>query len=64
MKHYIIIDNNIVYHCGASINHAGSRTFSINILGDNIVKHDLINNINKLINEQIYNKIYLFYGKI
>ena len=48
---YIIIDNNIVYHCGASINHAGSRTFSINILGDNIVKHDLINNINKLINE-------------
>ena len=48
---YIIIDNNIVYHCGASINHAGSRTFSINILEDNIVKHDLINNINKLINE-------------
>ena len=48
---YIIIDNNIVYHCGASINHAGSRTFSINILEDNIVKHNLINNINKLINE-------------
>ena len=48
---YIIIDNNIVYHCGASINHAGSRTFSINILEDNIVKNDLINNINKLINE-------------
>ena len=48
---YIIIDNNIVYHCGASINHAGSRTFSINILEDGIVKHNLINNINKLINE-------------
>ena len=43
---YIIIDNNIVYHCGASINYAGSRTFSINILEDNIVKHDLIININ------------------
>ena len=48
---YIIIDNNIIYHCGASINHAGSRTFSINILEDGIVKHNLINNINKLINE-------------
>lgn len=47
---YIIIDNNIVYHCGASINYAGSRTFSINILEDNIVKHDLIDNITKLIN--------------
>ena len=43
---YIIIDNNIIYHCGASINYAGSRTFSINILEDNIVKHDLIININ------------------
>lgn len=48
---YIIIDKNIVYHCGASINYAGSRTFSINILEDNIVKHDLIDNITKLINK-------------
>ena len=48
---YIIIDNNIVYHCGASINYAGSRTFSINILEDNIVKHKLIDNITKLINK-------------
>mgnify|MGYP003292403871 CR=1 FL=1 len=29
---YIIIDNKKVYHLGASINHAGSKTFSINIL--------------------------------
>ena len=31
---YIIIDNKIVYHLGTSINHAGSKTFSINILTD------------------------------
>lgn len=31
---YFIIDNNEVYHCRASINHAGSRTFSINTLED------------------------------
>jgi len=42
---YIIIDKNIVYHLGTSINHAGSRTFSINILEDEIVKYSLINSI-------------------
>ncbi len=31
---YFIIDNNEIYHCGASINYAGARTFSINILED------------------------------
>ncbi len=34
-------------------NHAGSRTFSINILEDNIVKEALINNIKDLIS--LYN---------
>lgn len=29
---YFIIDNNKIYYCGTSINHAGTRTFSINIL--------------------------------
>lgn len=29
---YFILDQNIIYHCGASINHAGSKTFSINKL--------------------------------
>jgi len=43
---YIILDRNKVYHLGASINHAGSKTFSINILEDEIVKELLINNIN------------------
>ena len=40
---YIIIDKNTTYHLGASINHAGSKTFSINILEDKIIKKSLIN---------------------
>ena len=28
---YFILDNTIFYHCGASINHAGEKTFSINL---------------------------------
>ena len=43
---YIILDKMKVYHLGASINHAGSKTFSINILEDEIVKNLLINSIN------------------
>jgi len=42
---YIIIDKSVVYHLGASINHAGSKTFSINILEDEIVKYLLINSV-------------------
>lgn len=42
---YIILDKSTIYHLGASINHAGSKTFSINILEDNIVKTALFNNI-------------------
>ena len=42
---YIIIDKNIVYHLGASINHAGSKTFSINVLEDEIVKYSLIREV-------------------
>ncbi len=40
---YIILDQNEIYHCGTSLNHAGSKTFSINKLEDNIVKNCLIN---------------------
>ncbi|MBQ8472887.1 MAG: ORF6N domain-containing protein [Bacilli bacterium] len=46
---YFIIDRNIIYHCGASINHAGSKTFSINILEDNIIKNSLLKEILLLI---------------
>ena len=39
---YFILDKKEVYHCGASINHAGSKTFSINKLEDKIVVELLI----------------------
>ena len=42
---YFIIDKKEVYHCGTSINYAGSKVFSINILEDDIVKCKLINEI-------------------
>ena len=40
---YIIIDKITIYHLGSSINHAGSKTFSINILEDSVVKDSLLN---------------------
>ena len=46
---YFIIDRNKIYHCGASINYAGSKTFSINELEDEIVKDSLINKMKILI---------------
>ncbi len=39
---YIILDQKEIYHCGASLNYAGSKTFSINKLEDKIVKKSLI----------------------
>lgn len=48
---YFIIDKNIIYHSGTSINHVGSRTFSINILEDKLVKDNLIRNIDNIINK-------------
>lgn len=50
---YFIIDHNIMYHCGTSINHAGSKTFSINKLEDKIVKESLMNKINILKNNML-----------
>ena len=46
---YFIIDKNEVYHCGTSLNRIGTKTFSINILEDEIVKQLLINKIKPLI---------------
>lgn len=48
---YFILDKETIYHCVASINYAGTRTFSINILEDIPVKEALIKNI-----ENIFNK--------
>ena len=46
---YFILDNSIVYHCGASINRIGYKTFSINLINDNDVSISLISKVNKII---------------
>lgn len=39
---YIILDNSILYHCGASINYLGHKIFGINKIEDDIMKNKLI----------------------
>lgn len=46
---YFIIDRKVIYHCGTSINNAGSKTFCINILDDDMVKVNLIKYINNIL---------------
>lgn len=46
---YFVIDKKEVYHCGTSINHAGSRTFSINKWEDKWVCENFIDNINHIL---------------
>ena len=46
---YIIIDKKTIYHCGTSLNHIGSKTFSINKLEDKEVIEALLNKINLLL---------------
>ena len=45
---YFILDEKIVYHCGASINRIGYKTFSITVIGDKDVKNTLIEKIKKI----------------
>ena len=40
---YFILDNEIVYHCGASINRIGYKTFSITLIRDKTIIDALIN---------------------
>ncbi len=42
---YFILDNDVIYHCGASINRVGYKTFSITKINDEEVKNALINKI-------------------
>lgn len=49
---YFIIDNTQIYHCGASINRIGYKTFSITMMNDKDVCNLLINNVNKIIKEE------------
>ena len=50
---YFIIDNNILYHCGSSINRIGKKTFSINLINDKEVFNVLLNKVNNIINKKI-----------
>ena len=43
---YFILDNETVYHCGASIYRIGYKTFSITLIGDQEMINALINKIN------------------
>lgn len=45
---YFILDNNKIYHCGTSVNNAGSKTFSINLLEDKEICDILNEKINKI----------------
>ena len=45
---YFILDNEIVYHCGASINRIGYKTFSINLIDDESIRNLLLDKINKI----------------
>lgn len=43
---YFILDNYIIYHCGASINRIGYKTFSITLISDKDVSNMLIIKVN------------------
>ena len=48
---YFVIDEDIVYHCGSSINRIGYKTFSINLIDDDKVFMPFIKNIERIINK-------------
>ena len=46
---YFVIDESQVYHCGASINRIGYKTFSINLISDENVCVSLISKIKEIV---------------
>ena len=46
---YFILDRDIIYHSGNSINHIGYRKSSIDIIGDDSIKNLIISDIKKII---------------
>ena len=50
---YFILDSETIYHCGASINRIGYKTFSITLIGDEDIKNTLKNEIKKIDKESI-----------
>lgn len=39
---YFILDKDIIYHCGSSLNRIGYKTFSINLISDSLTKRELL----------------------
>ena len=50
---YFILDRKIVYHSGASLNNAGSKTFSLNKLEDEFVISTILNSVLKIIKNDL-----------
>ena len=50
---YFILDSETIYHCGASINRIGYKTFSITLIGDEDIKNTKKNEIKKIDKESI-----------
>ena len=46
---YFILDNETIYHCGASINKIGYKTFSITLINDKFVLEALFDKVSKII---------------
>ena len=49
---YFILDNKDVYHCGASINRIGYKTFSITQISDDDICKVLIDRVNNILNNK------------
>jgi len=46
---YFILDNDIVYHCGSSINRIGYKTFSITLVSDKKICKIFIDEVGKIV---------------
>ena len=46
---YFILDKKIVYHCGTSLNYAGTKTFLINLLEDELIKQNLLDYVGEVL---------------
>ena len=49
---YFILDNKYVYHCGTSINRIGYKTFSINLISDDIICRKIIDKVSEIKHER------------
>ena len=48
---YFIIDNKEIFHCGASINRIGYKTFSITLISDIEICEELIKRVEEIIKD-------------